>query len=250
MNYRRGQGTVSILSQAAGNTWRRVGQRLREAVLPSSCVLCGADSGSAPVCPACAADLPRLPSWRCPQCAEPTTHGERCGRCLAHPPAFDGTVALYAYDFPLDRLVHALKYGHQLALAGWFGWQLAPALADHRCDRIIPLPLHPRRLRERGFNQSTEIARAMGPLLSLPLDLTTLHRCRETRPQAELPLKERQGNLRSAFACSRDLGGAHILLVDDVMTSGATLDEAARVVKIHGAAAVTVAIVGRALRHG
>ena len=240
---------MSILSQGPGSIWRRFRHRFVTAVLPSSCVLCGADSGIFPVCPACAADLPHLPANRCPQCAEPTTHGERCGRCLAHPPAFDDTAALYIYDFPLDRLVHALKYGHQLALANWFGQALAALLADRQFDRLIPLPLHRLRLQERGFNQSAEIARALGKSLALPLDLRSLQRQRETRPQAELPLKERTGNLRGAFACSQDLSGENVLLVDDVMTSGATLDEAARVLKIHGTSQVTVAVVGRALRH-
>ena len=237
---------MSILPQGL----RRTLQRLGEALLPSSCVLCAADAGTAPLCAACAADLPCLPPQRCPQCAEPTTHGERCGRCLAHPLAFDSAVALYAYEFPLDRLVHALKYGHQLALAGWFGEALAAALAGGTWNRLVPLPLHRHRLRQRGFNQSVEIGRHLGRTLGVPMAATILQRCRETRPQAELPLKERQGNLRGAFACSADLRGQRILLVDDVMTSGATLDEAARVLKIHGAASVTVAVVGRALRHG
>lgn len=239
-------GEVSILPQGLRGALRHV----TGALLPCTCVLCGDDAGDGPVCGACQSDLPRLPNQRCPQCAEPTTHGERCGRCLAHPPAFDSVSALYAYEFPLDRLVQALKYGHQLALAAWFGDALAGAITSADATCILPLPLHPSRLRERGFNQAAEIARPLATCLQLSLDHDSLVRVRATRPQAEQPLAKRQGNVRNAFECHRDFSGQNILLVDDVLTSGATLDEAARVLKIHGARQVHVAVVGRALRHG
>lgn len=224
------------------------GRRLLDRTLPQSCVLCGADS-RALLCPACSSDLPRLPAPRCPQCAEPTTHGERCGRCLGHRMHFDRTHAAFRYDFPLDRLVQALKYGHQLALADWFGRQLGDALGEVEADCIVPLPLHPERLRERGFNQAAEIARAMAARLGLPVAIDTLHRRHATAPQAALPLDQRAANVRGAFECRSDLSGRRFLLVDDVMTSGATLDEAARTLKLHGAARVEVAVVARALRN-
>jgi predicted amidophosphoribosyltransferase len=108
--------------------------------------------------------------------------------------------------------------------------------------------LHPDRLRERGFNQSAEIARAVSRQTGIPLALASLVRTRPTPPQAALPLKERAGNVRGAFECGADLAGRRVLLVDDVMTSGATLRECARVLKLHGAATITVAVVARALR--
>lgn len=223
------------------------GRRLFDGILPHSCLLCAAEADDL-VCRACRADLPGLPTTRCPHCGEPTTHGERCGRCLRTPPHFDSVQAAYRYDFPLDRLVHALKYGHQLALAPWFGSQLAKSLSSTEADCIVPLPLHPERLRERGFNQAAEIARALGRRRRLPVRSDLLFRARATAPQAGLALAERPANVRGAFECRSDLGGKRLLLVDDVMTSGATVDEAARTLKLHGAARVDVAVVARAVR--
>lgn len=214
-----------------------------------SCLLCTADSAGSPLCPACIADLPRLPSGRCPQCGEAIPVSERCGACLKKPPHFDACHALFPYQFPTDRLIQALKYGHQLALAKWFGQGLAAALSGTAAELIVPLPLHPQRLAERGFNQAMEIARQLEKALALPVDRKTLVRTRITPPQAEQPFKARRANVRGAFECRGDLSGKRILLIDDVLTTGATADECARVLKGHGAARVEVAVVARAFRH-
>lgn len=219
-----------------------------EAVLPGSCLLCGTDSRDALLCPACASDLPALPVAQCPQCAEPTTHGERCGACLKTAPHFERTVAAFRYDFPVDRIIHALKYTHQLAVAGWLADRLAACLPKGD-ELIVALPLHVERLRERGFNQSVEIARTLGKRLGRLVDCTSLQRTRATPPQADLPLKERQRNVRGAFECATDFSGKPILLIDDVMTTGSTVNEAARVLKLHGASRVTVVVAARALKH-
>lgn len=238
---------MSILPQPFAHPLRQLARRCLDALLPGHCLLCGSDSRNGPLCAGCTADLPPLPAAGCPQCAVPTTHGERCGACLKEAPYFARTVAAFRYDFPADRIVHALKYGHQLAIAPWLGARLAERLrADGQ--RVIPLPLHPARLRERGFNQSAEIAKALGNRLGLAVDHSSLRRTRATPPQADLPLKERQRNVRGAFECATDLSGRHILLVDDVMTTGATANECARVLRLHGAAEVTVAVAARALK--
>lgn len=228
---------------------RQLGQRLASLLLPGSCLLCGADSEHDLLCPACDADLPNLPDGLCPQCGEQSARGERCGNCLKQPPHFDTTCALLRYDFPVDRLIQALKYGHQLAVAGWLGRHLASKLQDHPFDLIIPLPLHPDRLRQRGFNQALEIARAIASHHNCTLTTDCLSRCRATPAQAELALKERQRNVRNAFACHREIDGLRVLLIDDVMTSGATANECARVLKLHGAARVDIAVAARALKH-
>jgi len=218
-------------------------------LLPNgSCLLCQDDSGDSLLCPDCETDLPNPPGAACPQCGEQTTHGERCGACLKDVPHFDRTVAAFRYDFPVDRIIHALKYGHQLAVAHWLGQRIAER-APGGAQVVIPLPLHPERLRERGFNQSMEIARAVGDRLHLPVDRDSLFRCRATPPQADLPLRERHRNVRGAFECSTDMAGRHILLIDDVMTTGATVNECARILKLHGAAEVSVAVAARALKH-
>lgn len=236
---------MAILPQ----TLRRALHGIADRLLPGSCLLCAGDSAGSLLCPACAADLPALPAALCPQCAEQTTHGERCGACLADPPPFARTLALLRYEFPVDRLIQALKYGHQLPLAAWLGHGLAARLDAAEHDLIVPLPLHPSRLRERGFNQSHEIARALGSALALPVSSDFLVRRRATPAQAELPLRERGRNVRGAFECSGDLDGRRLLLVDDVMTSGATVREAARTLRLHGAGPITVAVAARALRH-
>ena len=235
---------MSILPQPLRTALNRVAAHL----LPGSCLLCAADSAADLLCPACAADLPQLPAALCPQCGEETTLGERCGACLKDPPAFARTVALFRYEFPVDRLIQALKYGHQLSLAAWFGARLGQILvaADH--DLVLPLPLHPSRLRTRGFNQSLEIARPVARALGHPIDPILLTRTRATPPQADLPFTERARNVRGAFECAGDLAGRRILLVDDVMTTGSTLREASRILKLHGAGQITVAIAARALR--
>lgn len=218
-------------------------------LLPSSCLLCGADAGALPVCAACAADLPRLPHPHCPQCAEPTTLGERCGACLQHPPDFATTRAAYAYAFPLDRLLHALKYHAQLPLAAWAAGEIARLDLPDDIDLIIPSPLHPRRLAERGYNQAAEIARRLGQERALRVDVDHLIRHRHTSAQFDLPLAERQRNVAGAFACQGDLAGAHVLLLDDVMTTGSTARECARVLRLSGARQVTLAILARTLKN-
>ena len=247
MNYHGHTGRMSILTQPDG--LQRLGRKILNALLPGSCLLCGADSQGNLLCPPCADDLPALSTTCCPICADQTTHGERCGACLREAPHFERTIALYRYDFPADRIIHALKYGHQLAVAAWGARMLAEQIGTEPYDWVIPLPLHPERLRERGFNQSAEIAREFGNWAKIPVDRSNVLRTRATPPQAELPHKARHKNVRGAFECRADFSGQRLLLIDDVMTTGATANECARVLKLHGAAEVAVAVIARALKH-
>ena len=242
MNYRGLQGQLSILTRAG----RYLSETLSNQLLGHSCLLCHAPAGRSALCIACQNDLPELATYHCPCCAEPTAFGERCGRCLVHPPSYRTCHALYHYAFPIDRLIQEFKYGHQLAVGQFFGSRLAEQLPQMHFDQIMPLPLHPNRLAARGFNQSVEIARPIARHLRCPISLETLIRQRETESQAVLPLKARTSNVRGAFACTQDLSGRHILLVDDVMTSGATLEEAARTLTLHGAT-VELAVIARAV---
>ena len=215
--------------------------------LAQDCLLCAAASEGDILCNACAAELPRLPEKLCPRCALPTPNGETCGHCLSKPPDFDATRAAFRYDFPLDKLIQSFKYGHRLALGAYFGQQLSALGQPSVADLIIPLPLHPDRLRERGFNQALELARPVSMACALPIDTKICRRTRNTPAQADLPWKERSKNIRGAFHCSADLSGRKILLVDDVMTTGASLNECARTLKLHGATEVTLLVVARAL---
>jgi len=214
------------------------------AALPQDCLLCGAASDDAPLCGPCRDELPALPR-ACPLCAMPSSFGEICGTCLRHPPQFDMTVAAWRYAYPVDRLVQALKFHGRLALASFFAGVLASLVG--RADVVIPMPLHPSRLTERGFNQAAEIARHLTAKLGTRLVLHGASRVRRTLPQADLPLDERSRNVRGAFACALDLTGARVAVVDDVMTTGATLGELAKVLKRAGAARVENWVVARTL---
>ena len=216
--------------------------------LSQPCLLCGATVQGDHLCPGCRDDLPRLPEGRCPQCALPSHGGAVCGNCLRHAPAFDPTEAVYAYDFPLDALVKHCKYQGALEVTAFFAREMATQVAKRdRADVIIPMPLHPGRLGERGFNQAAEIARRLSRQVRIPWLPHICRRVRDTPPQAGLNLKARRRNLRGAFLCEGDLSGKRVALVDDVMTSGTSLNELARTVKKAGAASVTAWVVARTL---
>ncbi|MDR2092909.1 MAG: ComF family protein [Azoarcus sp.] len=228
--------------------WHGLFASLFAAFAVQDCCLCGRPArGGGPLCAACADGLPRHAADACPCCALPVPGGEVCGRCLRKPPAFDSTLAVFDYAFPVDVLVQALKYRHRLALAGFFA-RAFDADALLAVDLVMPMPLHPARLRERGFNQAVEIARPLARAAGLPLDLTGVARVRATPPQASLAHDARLANLRKAFAARRRFDGLRIAVVDDVMTTGASLEALARCLKASGAAAVHNFVVARTLR--
>ena len=218
------------------------------ALLPQDCFLCAAPAGDELLCAPCSASLPRLTAERCPLCALPTPGAAVCGACLKQMPHFDATQAVFRYEFPADHLIQSLKYAHRLASADFLGRALAQLAIPFRPDLILPVPLAPARLAERGFNQALEIARPLSRALGVPLEISHVHRRRDTAPQASLPWKERRKNIRHAFECDIDLAGKTVLVVDDVMTTGATLDELARTLKAHGAARVENLVLARALK--
>ena len=207
-------------------------------------MLCGARARGSTLCAPCEADLPWLPRERCTVCALPLATGEVCGTCLARPPLFDRVVAPFAYRFPVAQLIHALKYGGRLALARTLGEALARAVPQD-VDAIVPMPLARGRLVERGFNQALEIARVVAERTGIPLARGAVRKVVDTPPQAALPWGERARNVRRAFVCDADLAGARIAVVDDVLTTGATLNELARVLRKGGAASVAGWVVAR-----
>jgi ComF family protein len=221
--------------------------------LPQCCELCVARTDGALLCTACAAGLPRIPA-ACPICALPSPVGTVCGACLKDPPPYAATLAALVYAFPTDRLLQRIKYGGRLALADWAGSTLAAAActalggraANARPDRIVALPLAESRQRERGFNQAREIAARVAQATALPLT-APLARIYAGPPQVALPWAERRRNVRGAFAVRSTVRGARIALVDDVMTTGATLAEAARTLVRAGAQRVECWVVARTL---
>lgn len=213
--------------------------------LPQACALCGARAIGDALCPGCLADLPWLPPAHCPQCARPTHEGTLCASCLRHPPAFSHTHASFLYGPPIDGLIQRFKYGKDIHLALFFATHLAPQLVNSTADWIIPMPLHPERIRERGFNQAMEIARSLTRRLGIPLLMDAARRVRNTPAQASLPHDARLKNIKDAFTCDARVAGKRIALLDDVMTTGASLDELARTVRAAGAVEVEVWVVAR-----
>ncbi len=157
-------------------------------------------------------------------------------------------MAAYSYGFPVDALIHALKYGGNLALAPLLADRLTRLASEReRPDLLIPMPLHRARLRERGFNQALEIGRIVAAGLGIPLEIDACRRIRDTAGQAGLSWKERRRNVRGAFACNEDLTGKRVVVLDDVMTTGATLDELGRALRRAGAVDVGTWVVARTL---
>ena len=232
---------VQVPPSSLSNMWRR----LLDTLLPRCCVLCGEAAGALAVCVACTARLPEPPACCCPQCGIATLEEGVCAQCRAAPPAFDATWAAFSYGFPLDRLIQALKYGERLAVAPFLAGCLAE-LGPFPVTALLPVPLHPQRLRERGFNQSVELARPLARAWNLPLLLDAVVRVRHQQAaQAGLRRAQRLRNLRGAFVARQRLEGAHVLVVDDVMTTGTTLDVLARCLKAAGAARVSNLVVAR-----
>ena len=214
-----------------------VGRHALRLVLPSVCLLCGAAGiEGLDLCPGCAADLPRNRD-ACPGCAQPEAHG-LCPRCQDQPLPFARAFVPFRYRPPLDFLVRRLKFASQLGPARPLGMLFTEALAMRDGplpDGIVPVPLHPLRLRERGFNQSLELARIAAHRFDLPVWHDGLHRIRYTTAQARLDAARRATNPLGAFAPGRSLAGQRLALFDDVVTTASTAAECARVLRAAGA---------------
>jgi ComF family protein len=169
-----------------------------------------------------------------------------CGACLRHPPAFDAALAAFEYRFPVDRLVQRFKFAGDLAVGHWLGERLAAATdGAGRPDLVVVPPLARSRLRERGFNQALELARLVAAANGVRVEIDAVEKVRDTSPQPGLGREARRANLRDALRATRRWPGAHIAMVDDVMTTGATADAMARVLKASGAARVSAWVCAR-----
>jgi len=216
-------------------------------LFPQNCMLCAnSNGGELALCPQCLNDLPWHQAGTCPQCALPSPHNHICGHCLNSAPAFDTTRALFRYAYPLDAMLQKYKYQQNLNIAKTFSALMQEKFKDlSPFHRIIPMPLHPKRLAERGFNQSLEIARQLAKNLQIELDVDSCSRIKFSPPQASLPHKARIKNMRGAFQCSTSLTGQRVILLDDVTTTGASLHELAATVKAAGASHVECWVIAR-----
>ena len=241
----------NFLQKQPGNWWHTA----LDLLLPTRCLLCGLPSGAICICTACKKDLP----WtgvHCPQCGLPlNTPGDQiCGSCIKNAARITHTVCPLQYCFPVDRLVQSLKFKRQLAAGRVLSHLLCEWVVSHNCDHpdaLVPVPLHSLRMFRRGFNQSVELAAYTGKVLDVPLLTGALRRHRNTRAQSGLSRKLRRKNVRGAFYWHGPARpGRHVALVDDVMTTGTTVNECARILKMAGAKRVDVWVAARAVPAG
>ncbi len=205
-------------------------------LFPLRCLACGeAGAHRRDLCAACLAALP----WQgpaCPRCALPSPGGGSCASCLAAPPSLDRVHAVFDYAFPADRLLPRLKFHGDFAAGRVLAQCMVDALSTADLpDALLPVPLHGARLRRRGYDQALELARPLARALEVPLLAGMLRRTRATGAQSRLDAEARQRNLRGAFRVDAGDGlPGHVALVDDVMTTGATLHAAARALRDAG----------------
>lgn len=208
---------------------------LNRHLLPDRCLICHESGANGlDLCTKCTERLP----WNriaCLRCALPLPAPGTCGACLRRPPPLAETHAVFLYAFPVDRLLPRLKFHQDLAAGRLLSELMAAPLARRaRPEALVPVPLHHRRLRQRGYDQALELARPLARRLQLPLLPDALRRVRITAPQSELDASGRRRNLRGAFTAAGTALPAHVALIDDVMTTGATLHAAARALRAAG----------------
>jgi ComF family protein len=253
------------------NKWLKISHlfnfnHFKHALFRQNCILCDANIAAPEtsntqtnhhaVCRPCLNDLPWHPKTSCPQCGL-ASGGQLCGSCISSPPDFDTTRAVFLYQFPIDAMMQRYKYGKSLNLGNAFGQflgsKMLPEAYAKNIDLVIPMPMHPQRLKERGFNQALEIAKVLVKNQKVKLDYKAVTREKLTPPQASLPLKDRVKNIKGAFKIKGDslnqFHGKRIAIVDDVMTSGASLNELAKTIKQAGAAHVECWVIARTLLH-
>ncbi|GBE08412.1 DNA utilization protein GntX [bacterium BMS3Bbin11] len=224
-------------------------KNLLNSLLPVSCGLCNASTGShLPLCQPCRSELPLL-GTACSSCALPVGSAGNCGKCQQHHPAYDETQALFLYQEPVSFLVQQFKFSRKLEYGYLFSSLMAKKLLSlpEQPDVLIPVPLHPSRLRSRGFNQSWEITRQLSRITGINASHKICQRIKKTPLQTGLKASERKRNLKQAFAVTANVKDLHICIVDDVMTTGSTLEAIASVLKSAAAKRVSGIVVARAV---
>jgi len=217
------------------STWKRVEsvykRALRYRFTRGTCFLCGLPIDlHGQLCRGCTTDLPWA-NEACPRCARPLASGSVCGRCLGSPPPYQQTLAAFDYRYPVDGLVKQLKYAAKIDLASLLGALMSSKVQTCVTDFpqcLIPVPLHPKRLMKRGFNQSMELARTLARTSGIRVDPWCVKRALDTPPQASLPASARHNNVRGAFSLRHHLNYTHVAIIDDVITSAWTVHELAK----------------------
>jgi ComF family protein len=229
-------------------------ERLVEVIYPPRCILCGAPGfDDKDICKSCYRELPWIGS-SCVQCAIPLADDSgdqlRCGNCLKQPPFFDHSLSLFRYEKNAISLIQQLKFNEKLACSRLLGNMLATAVQQQGAglaECILPVPLNKKRLRQRGFNQSIELVREVVKQFDIRLDVSSVARTRDTKPQSGLDRKQRGKNIKGAFCLHKAVNAEHVVVVDDVVTTTSTVNELARVLKNAGVKRVDVWSVARAI---
>ncbi len=231
------------------NNWLNI---IQHYLLPPTCILCGnAGFDSNDICHGCFNDLNRN-NHCCYRCAEifetPNAAPQLCGHCVSQTPAFEETHAPFIHQGIIRHLIARLKFNRQYQNARLLGTLLANHLEKTAeiPEIIIPVPLHKQRYRQRGFNQSVEIAKTLSKQLNIPLDTKSCIRHRNTPHQIDLPAKQRHKNIKNAFKNTKPIKASHVAIFDDVMTTGSTVNELAKLLKKAGVNRVDVWVCARA----
>jgi ComF family protein len=224
---------------------------LQRMLLTPSCIACGnRGSTKLDLCNSCRDQLV-FNTRCCLRCSIPLVveEAELCGSCLRRPPRYQSSYCAFEYGYPIAELVRTLKYGHSLSHAQVLGTLLAEYLQQHRNQWpqcIMPVPLSTERYLQRGFNQAIELGRVLESQLHIPMNTHLLQRVRHTIEQAGLSRRERRKNLRNAFAVTATEVPTHIAILDDVVTTGSTMNEIARTLRRAGVKQIEVWAVARA----
>lgn len=231
------------------STFRQKLAQLYSNLTVTQCLLCGIDCKQECLCVDCINELPKLHSC-CPRCALPLSKSLLCGHCLHDPPEQDASFSLFEYKTPVDRLIADFKYHDKLFLSRFFALQMTKRLRSRPMPQLlIPIPLHPRRLRQRGYNQSLELAKVLSKQLSIPFCSKSLIRIKDSQPQTSLPYKQREKNIQRAFKVIDSMLPTHIALIDDVLTTGHTANVAAKALRQAGVITIEVWTIARTIRH-
>ena len=225
--------------------------KLIEVLLPYTCILCNSLSDQRiDLCSYYFNNLPFYPT-SCIKCGKPITKiASQCGQCLKSPPQFNNTHILFQYKPPITKLLKRLKFNQNLTNAKVLGELLAKYVAIKYANLkfpnvLLPIPLHPKRIKQRGFNQTIELARPIAKLLKIPIEYKFCHRVRETLPQTMLPAHARRKNLQNAFYINANLTGMHIAVIEDVITTGSTIKSFCQALKQAGAHKIDIWCIAR-----
>jgi len=226
--------------------------RLNHVLYPPRCLICnGSGQKGQDLCGPCARSLPWL-KHACHQCALPLPDGSGdaliCGRCLKKTPFFDSSLSLFSFEKEIVTLIHQLKFHDKLAVSRLLGGLLADTAVRKldKPDCLLPVPLYKKRLKQRGFNQSIEIARSLAKTWGIPIENDLVVRVRDTQSQTGLDAKQRRKNIKGVFEITGAMKCSHVAIIDDVVTTGSTVNELARILKRGGVKKVSVYSIARA----